>query len=122
MISLQSTPFRRDIVLRLWNIRARKMLVRSEYYYETERAALSADEQGADTFVVSGQHGIDSFPFISVSRIRYLIRKICLLASASHALSCAQASYGGAGPRELCDPSPQKWCLQVLQSTRLSTL
>ena len=54
------------VLLRVWNICARKILVCSEYY-EAERVVLSADGRGVDAFVVSGQPGIDPSPSLAVA-------------------------------------------------------
>ena len=46
----------------VWCLSSRKVLVRSEYY-DTEKAAISSDEEGKGVFVVTGQPGIGPPPF-----------------------------------------------------------
>ena len=88
-ILLDSLPRAHSILIppktpaRDWNVYSRQILVRSE------RAALSASEEGMYVFVVTGQPGNGLPPSFSVTyRIQHLIRKIRLFALASHTSSC----------------------------------
>jgi hypothetical protein len=55
-----------EIPPNVWNPFGRRILVRSEYY-EAERAAVLANNEGRDVFVVTGQPGIGPPPSLSVA-------------------------------------------------------
>jgi hypothetical protein len=54
-----------EMLLKVWRLRGRRILVRPEYY-ETEQAALLANENNRHVFAVTGQPGIGTRPFLHV--------------------------------------------------------
>jgi hypothetical protein len=54
-----------DALPDVWDLHSQRIFVRSEYR-ETEKAALLANEDDIDVFVITGQPGIGTPPFLSV--------------------------------------------------------
>jgi len=91
------------ILAAAWALSSRKVLVRSEYY-EAEEAALSANEEGKDVFIVTGQPGIGPSLSLPIShKISSLIRKVPIPPLAPRVSSGAQTPHRPPDQQGLCN-------------------